>query len=52
MAVCFGLLEDTGALLNIRAAVLGTGVGKCGDGGEKGPHLGYKHSNHVRQSLG
>lgn len=25
----------------------GTGVVKGGDGGEKGPHLRYKHSNNV-----
>lgn len=33
------LLADSGALLSIRSAVPGTGVGKGGDGGEKGPTL-------------
>lgn len=33
MAACFGLLADTGALLSIRSAFLGTGV-KRGDGGK------------------
>lgn len=38
MAVCFGLLADTGALLSVRSAFPGTGVEKCGDGGEKCSH--------------
>lgn len=28
--------------------MLGTGVAKGGDGGEKGPHLRYKYSNNVK----
>lgn len=48
MVVCFGFLEDIGVFFNIRVVVLGIGVGKCGDGGEKGLYLGYKYFNYVR----
>lgn len=38
---------DAGAPVSMGSAVVGPGAAECGDRGEKGPHLGTKHSDHV-----